>query len=109
MVVYLYRWKLKSGLENQFRDAWSHVTKELRSKCGSLGSRLHRGDDGLYYGYAQWPNHETREKARLADPEVENARRLMREATEQTYPDIILQPVKDFLLPSKERRDGDGV
>lgn len=97
MVVYLYRWRLKQGKEETFRKAWAIVTEELQSKCGSLGSRLHKGNDGLYYGYAQWPNAETREQAKLSHPQIEKARSEMRDATEEALPEIMLQPLEDFL------------
>ena len=37
------------------------MTEALRVTGGSLGSRLHRGSDGIWYGYAQWPSEETRQ------------------------------------------------
>jgi heme-degrading monooxygenase HmoA len=42
----LYRWRLHPGLEESFIEAWSRVSEGLQ-KRGSLGSRLHRGHDGL--------------------------------------------------------------
>lgn len=101
MVVYLYRWKLKPEKEEQFQKAWSYVTEQLREKSGSLGSRLHRGDDGLWYGYAQWPSVEQREKASLKHEEILEARRLMKDAAIEMLPDIILTPTSDFLILPK--------
>ena len=98
MIIYLYRWKLKPGKEEQFKKAWSYVTDQLREKSGSLGSRLHLGDDGLWYGYAQWPSAEQRTKNRLTHPEIVEARLLMKDATLEELPDIILDPVSDFLV-----------
>ena len=98
MLVYLYRWKLKVGLEPQFQAAWSHVTRELKARAGSLGSRLHLGDDGWWYGYAQWPSAEVRERAQLTDDATTTARALMRDATEATLPDIVLTVAGDFLV-----------
>ena len=46
MFIALYRWKLKPGKEEQFREAWSQVTIAIREQSGSLGSRLHRSEDG---------------------------------------------------------------
>ncbi|MBL7670314.1 MAG: antibiotic biosynthesis monooxygenase [Bdellovibrionaceae bacterium] len=102
MVVYLYRWRLKPEKEKQFIKAWSYVTEQLREKSGSLGSRLHQGDDGLWYGYAQWPSIEKREDSQLSHAEIVEARRLMSDATLQRLPDIVLQPVSDFLIVSGE-------
>ncbi len=98
MVVYLYKWKLIPSKEKQFIEAWSYVTKELRTNCRSLGSRLHKGDDGLYYGYAQWPDRDTRDQANLNHPEIDAARKQMKDAIEQSYPDIVLNPTADFLI-----------
>ena len=100
MVVYLYRWKLKHGSEKSFASAWASVTEELKTKCGSLGSRLHLGNDGLFYGYAQWPDKKTRENAKLSNDKIEDARKQMREATEESLPEIVLEPRSDFLSPT---------
>lgn len=101
MVICLYRWKIKPDKEIQFEKAWSYVTEQLREKSGSLGSRLHRGDDGLWYGYAQWPSIEVREKSNLQHQEILEARRLMKDATAEMLPDIILSSVSDFLVLPK--------
>ena len=52
--VVLYRWRIKPGAEARFATAWAEATRSLLAR-GSLGSRLHAGDDGCWYGYAQWP------------------------------------------------------
>jgi len=61
--VVLYRWRLHEGSEESFVTAWSRVSDLLLSERGSLGSRLHRGPDGLWYSCAEWPSLEAREKA----------------------------------------------
>jgi hypothetical protein len=98
MVIYLYRWKLKTGKEEQFQKAWSYVTEQLREKAGSLGSRLHLGDDGIWYGYAQWPSVEIRESANLTHQEILDAHKLMRDAVEESLEVIILKPTNDYLI-----------
>jgi len=90
-------------MEQQFLDAWACVTKELRANCGSMGTRLHYGSDGLYYGYAQWPDRKARENATLSNAEIDEARKRMREAIEETLPDIDVDPQADFLSPSPEK------
>ena len=104
MIVYMYRWRLKPESEEQFTKAWSYVTEQLLEKCGSLGSRLHKGSDGLWYGYAQWPSAEQRENAHLNHAEIAEARQIMKEATLERLPDIILEPVGDFLVLPKEQK-----
>ena len=102
-LVVLYRWRLEPGREPAFIEAWSRVTGLLRSRGGSLGSRLHRGGDGLWYGYAQWPDAETRQRA-FADPMDPAASAQMRAAVAESFPEILLEPVSDFLvLPHAQR------
>lgn len=93
----IYRWVLRPNLEDQFVDAWSRVTLALRNQRGSLGSRLHRGADGLWYGYAQWPNAEARRSA-FSQPVESEALQLMRAAVQESLPEIHLETVSDFLV-----------
>ncbi len=101
----LYRWRLHDGAEVEFIKAWSEVTACLRDRWGSLGSRLHRGEDGLWYGYAQWPDQETRQTA-FSDASDIPARKRMRDTIAETLPEIVLDPVSDYLFPlTDSRRD----
>jgi hypothetical protein len=84
-------------MENSFEKAWSFVTKELREKEGSLGSRLHLGSDGLFYGYAQWPSREARENAKFSS-EMDHAHAIMKSAIEEALDVVVLDPVADFLI-----------
>ena len=43
MFVAVYRWRLKSGMEDQFVDGWERVTRAIRRSCGSYGSRHSSG------------------------------------------------------------------
>ena len=95
--VVLYRWRLHPGLETSFINAWSRVTAALREHCGSLGSRLHRGSDGLWYGYAQWPDAATRQQA-FAGAVDSAAHAQMRAAIAEDFPEVVLSPVADFLV-----------
>lgn len=65
MIVFLYRWKVKAGLEEQFVQNWSIITVAILRQCGSYGSRLHQTENGEFVGYAQWPDKESREKCQL--------------------------------------------
>ncbi len=97
MIVYLYRWRLKPDKEAQFQKAWSYVTLQLREKSQSLGSRLHFGSDGFWYGYAQWPSIEIRKRSQLSHEEFLEARRLMQDATLE-FEEVLLSPVSDYLI-----------
>lgn len=100
MMIALYRWKIREGLEQQFVDAWSGITRYYLENHGSLGSRLHRGSDGLFYGYAQWPSAERRNDAFSQAPELPEWS-LMLEAIEESYPEVLLDLEADFLVPLK--------
>lgn len=56
MFVAVYWWRVKPGMEAQFRDGWRRATAAIMEKHGGLGSRLHLAADGRYIAYAQWPD-----------------------------------------------------
>jgi len=57
----LYFFDVKEDKEDQekvFIENWTKLTALIYEYQGSLGSRLHKTEDGRYYGYAMWPNKE---------------------------------------------------
>ena len=96
-LVVLYRWKLKSGYETQFQNAWTEVTRALLAK-GSLGSRLHHGDDDTWYAYAQWPSADVRQTAFESPSNVDDAIERMNDAIVEYFPETVLEVVADLLL-----------
>ena len=101
MFIILYRWRIKPEKEAQFIEAWSEITAFYRENFDSRGSRLHRGNDGLFYAYAQWKSVEQRENAFANSPTTE-ARARMREAIEENFEAVMLEKVSDFLIFSKK-------
>ena len=100
--IVLYRWRLHAGAEASFTSAWSRVSALLLSERGSLGSRLHRGPDGIWYSYAQWPSAQAREQSAARGTVDADAARQMAEAIAESLPEIVLEPVADFMvLPLK--------
>ena len=96
MLVVIYQWSVKPGQEANFEDGWHKVTESLYQR-GSLGSRLHRAENGTYLAYAQWPSKETRQKAfdiGSAHPEGEA---LMAAAIEVSKPPILTYVTDDLL------------
>jgi len=100
MLVFLYRWRIKPEKEAQFIEAWSEITDFYRENFDSLGSRLHRGDDGVFYAYAQWESIEHRENAFANAPDLP-ARAKMREAIEESFPEVRLEILADYLAGRK--------
>lgn len=96
--VVLYRWRLHPGREAAFIQGWSRLTELLRER-GSLGSRLHRGADGLWYGYAQWPSSRVRAEAFALGPLDPAADAQIKSAIAERFPELALDPVADYLVP----------
>ncbi len=63
MFAVLYRWRIIPGKEASFEKGWRAGTRAISKEFGGWGSRLHRGEDGCFYAYAQWPDRMTWEKA----------------------------------------------
>ncbi len=99
MFIAVYRWKLKEGQEDAFREGWRRRTEEIYRKCGSLGSRLHRAEDGTWVGYAQWPDRATWGAASGVAVEDVGAAAVMRESVEATYPSVYMEVAEDLLRP----------
>lgn len=96
MYIVLYRWRIKPECEDQFIEGWSDVTRFYAEKFDSLGSRLHRGDDGVWYAYAQWESAAHRENAFENIPDLP-ARDKMRESIAASFPPVELAIEADFL------------
>ncbi|WP_243050411.1 antibiotic biosynthesis monooxygenase [Dyella sp. RRB7] len=100
----IYRWRLHPGMEAQFIEAWTRISELYLYRYGSLGSRLHRGPDDIWYSYAQWPNEASRESAFLVDTLDTEAGELMREAIAETFPEIVLEPIVDLIVPTRRTK-----
>lgn len=96
MFCVIYRWRIKPELEKQFVESWAAITRVYIEDRGGWGSRLHRGEDGLFYAYAQWKSAEAREKAFQNFPEMPE-REKMREAILESLPEIRLETLEDLL------------
>ncbi|TCV96385.1 antibiotic biosynthesis monooxygenase [Luteibacter rhizovicinus] len=96
--VVLYRWRVHAGMEESFVEAWSRISEGLLTRSGSLGSRLHKGEDGVWYSYAQWPSKEARELAFSGVPADVSAIAQIEAAIAERLPEINLEPVSDFLV-----------
>ena len=93
MFVAVYRWRVKTGREDEFAHAWARVTVMVRSACGSGGSALFRGDDGTYTAIARWPDRETRDRCSAAI-DADLAR--MKECVDERFPEQRLDCVTNL-------------
>jgi quinol monooxygenase YgiN len=98
----IYRARIHSDKEARYVAAWSRLTELLRRNHGALGSRLHRGDDGIWYAYAQWASAEARTAAFAHRPIDAEAEQTVRECVAEYFPEIQLEPVEDQLVPVRD-------
>jgi len=99
MFVAVYRWRLRAGQEDRFREGWSKITKAARDRCGSGGSALFREADGTWCAVARWPSREAREACFGAGPLDTEARAMMRDAIEESLPGLELEMDTDLWAP----------
>jgi len=97
----IYRWRVDPSKEDQFIAAWEEITRAIRDFGGGLGSRLHKASDGTWLAYAQWPDREKWEHAGTGTERMSEAMQLLRDAIEERLPHIELEPVADYLVPSR--------
>ena len=84
MFVVLYRWRIKAGHENEFRDAWRRATDKIADRYGARGSRLHRVEDGTWLAYAQWPDRQRWQTMRSSAPVAPEDFAIMERAADDT-------------------------
>jgi hypothetical protein len=81
--VAIYCWRIKPGMEDQFREGWRRLSEARYLDRGSLGARLHRNFDGTWFAYAQWPDRKHWERTQGADPgSATEGLQMMRESVE---------------------------
>lgn len=96
MFTVIYQWKVKTGSEEKFKQAWSEVTDEIKNHHGGLGSRLHQRKDGDFVAYAQWPDEETWAKPKEFD--CEESIQIMQDSIEKRFDPVPLQVLVDKLV-----------
>lgn len=94
----IYRWKLRSGMEHKFQDAWRIITKLISEERGGLGSRLHKTSDCEWVAYAQWPSKDAWQQSRALGSVDAAASEEMSSAIEQSFDPVLLYPVDDLLI-----------
>jgi len=97
MFVAIYRWRVQPDREQAFVQAWTRLTELIFQTAGSLGSRLHRCDDGTFLAYAQWPDRELWEKSTVDGEAAAACRGIMRESATELTPDLHLEVIVDTL------------
>ncbi|MEL6685996.1 MAG: hypothetical protein AAFP97_00065 [Pseudomonadota bacterium] len=74
MYCIIYRFQLSTPspeTEARFIKTWSGITEYLKRECAALGSRLHQGEDGSFFAYAQWPSQAVFEASAEHEPKLD--------------------------------------
>ena len=100
MFIALYRWRLKEGREERFREGWRRLTEDIYRQHGSHGSRLHRAEDGTWVAYAQWPDKRAWESALGVEAADGEATEVLRESVEVSHPPVLMEVFDDLLKPA---------
>lgn len=96
-VAFVYRWRVKPGLEAQCASAWAEITATMRDRFGSGGSCLHRAEDGTYVAYARWKSRAHRDESFAAIGDTD-ARRRLRASIAVDLDVMVLDVVDDLLV-----------
>ena len=100
MHAVLYRWRVKPGATEQFRNAWRRGTTGIQERFKSGGSRLHRAADGTWIAYAVWPSAKAREVAfELGVLQLHPAVGEMLTYVEEVLDEILLAVTGDLIVP----------
>ena len=102
MFVVLYRWRLREGEGPRFREAWRTMTEAIRSRHGSLGSRLHLAEDGTWIAYAGWPNRAAWEAAQASGSAAPEAGATMAGCIVERLPPVCMAIADDLLQGSAD-------
>ncbi|MEM1412046.1 MAG: antibiotic biosynthesis monooxygenase [Pseudomonadota bacterium] len=86
MIAILLEFRVKPGAEAEFLASWQETTEIIYRNFGSLGSKLHRAEDGAFIAYAQWPDEATYEAAQTWSEEDQAVRAKMHATLLDGYP-----------------------
>ncbi len=101
MIAVIFRWDLKPGHEQTFKEGWSEIIHRNIEKYGALGSRLHHAQGNQWIAYSQWVSEEHFKQAQNLHDKHEQARIKMLTSIEKAYTPIITVPILDHLMASQ--------
>lgn len=108
MLAVLLEFNVKPGAETEFVKYWEKTTQIIYQNFGSLGSKLHKSERGLYVAYAQWPSLDVYESEHLWSKEESLVREKMLATLVNGKPSVIhrLSLVSDLTKEKTFYRSG---
>jgi quinol monooxygenase YgiN len=104
MYCVVYVWRVTSGHEQRFEEAWRELTTLIRDEFGALGSRLHQRDDGVWFAYAQWSSYDEWARDRNRSPRMRELGLVLRQCAEDLGTLASGQVAIDLLSPSEAQQ-----
>jgi len=106
-LTFIYSFAVHEGKETDFVLCWTKLTKLIYEFEGSYGSRLHKVNDQLFIGYAQWPDRETYDQSGSRLPVLADTfRKQMRECCSEIKTLFELSVVEDLLKEERHSNFG---
>lgn len=105
MFAVIYQVSIKAKREAEFTKAWHQIATYFIEERGSLGSSLHRTENGLWVAYSRWPDKATRDASwpgqdapstELPD-DIREAIITLKNCIENQLPEICMEVVDDLL------------
>jgi len=95
MLAVVLEFDVIDGMEEQFREAWIETTEIIYQNFGSLGSRLHKSDNGVFIAYAQWPDLDVYESDHHWPDDTLSTRERMRACLKIGKPTVLYKLTLD--------------
>ncbi len=100
MYAIVIEFRVKESCERDFIRYWNQTTQYFLAHHGSLGSRLHKSENGMYVAYAFWPDKITYDSAHKGGHDCPS-REKMRGTLVDSAPTILhkMNMMSDFIVP----------
>ncbi|MEH6452989.1 MAG: antibiotic biosynthesis monooxygenase [Psychromonas sp.] len=104
MIYVLFRWELKPGSEQAFKEGWTEIIHRNIEKHGAIGSRLHKTEDNHWLSYSQWVSEAHFRQAQDLHDQHEAARIKMVNAISKSFKPIVMVPVLEHIVTTNPER-----
>lgn len=102
MIAVIYRWRVDSKHEAEFRRRWHEITRDIVQHHGGGGSRLHHAESGEWVAYARWPSKTDRDRAFEARAHEMHDTTPQGEGKAELIEEIWMEIVDDLLIPEAD-------
>lgn len=104
MIYVLFRWELKPGHEQSFKEGWTEIIHRNIEKHGAIGSRLHKTEDNHWLSYSQWTSEAHFRQAQDLHDQHESARIKMVNAISKSFKPVVMVPVLEHIVTTNPER-----